>query len=55
MIDKYIRRVESKLSECLWLVKMSIEKISNEMVIMRGQLVFLDDSILKYDEPKGDD
>ncbi len=43
MTDKYIRRLESKLSEYLWLIKhkqIAIEKISDDMVILRGRLVF---------------
>ena len=37
MSEKYIQRVESKLTEFLWLIKqkqISIEKISDEMLMM---------------------
>jgi len=53
MIDKYVHRVESKLSEFLWLIKhkqISIEKISDEMLIIRGRIVFIDESIVDFRE-----
>ncbi len=53
MIDKYIRRVQSKITELLWLIKhkqISIERISDEMVIIRGRFMFIDESILDFRE-----
>jgi hypothetical protein len=51
MIEKYLSRIEKKIKNYDWLFiehELRIDKITHELIIMKGRLVFLDYTILDF-------
>lgn len=53
MIENYQLRIENKFRKFEWLFiehQLNINKISDEMLILKGRIVFLDFSVLEFSE-----